>query len=155
MSRCDGILEFFLINSVQMISLVRVQEAVSSNSRVYKGKQRNKLNWKVRPFFGTNQFANAAAVLMLTYDDNQKAKKAHCRLAFSAPWIIERLPVFLLSMSAQPQWFFLSLLVGLHGSLGWQHRYYSTKCGHWRKDVLEGHAPFFLINFFCERCSHD
>ena len=50
MSRCDGILEFFLINSLQMISLVRVQEAVSSNSRVYKGKQRNKLNWKVRPF---------------------------------------------------------------------------------------------------------
>ena len=37
---------------------------------------------------------------MLTYDDNQKATKAHCRLAFSA----------------QPQRFFLPLLVGLHGS---------------------------------------
>ena len=36
---------------------------------------------------------------MLTYDDNQKATKAHCRLAFSA----------------QPQRFFLPLLVGLHG----------------------------------------
>ena len=35
-------------------------------------------------FFGANRFANAAAVLMLTYDDNQKATKAHCRLAFSA-----------------------------------------------------------------------
>ena len=37
---------------------------------------------------------------MLTYDDNQKATKAHCRLAFSA----------------QPQRFFLPLLVGQHGS---------------------------------------
>ena len=37
---------------------------------------------------------------MLTYDDNQKATKAHCRLAFSA----------------QRQRFFLPLLVGLHGS---------------------------------------
>ena len=37
---------------------------------------------------------------MLTYDDNQKATKAHCRLAFSV----------------QPQRFFLPLLVGLHGS---------------------------------------
>ena len=37
---------------------------------------------------------------MLTYDDNQKATKAHCRLAFSA----------------QPQRFFLPLLVRLHGS---------------------------------------
>ena len=37
---------------------------------------------------------------MLTYDDNQKATKAHCRLAFSA----------------QPQRFFLPLLVELHGS---------------------------------------
>ena len=36
---------------------------------------------------------------MLTYDDNQKATKAHCRLAFSTP----------------PQRFFLPLLVGLHG----------------------------------------
>ena len=37
---------------------------------------------------------------MLTYDDNQKATKAHCRLAFSA----------------QRQRFFLPLLVGLHVS---------------------------------------
>ena len=35
-----------------------------------------------------------------TYDENQKATKAQCRLAFSA----------------QPQRFFLPLLVGLHGS---------------------------------------
>ena len=50
--------------------------------------------------FGANQFANSAAVLMLTYDDNQKAMKAHCRLAFSA----------------QPQRF-LPLLVGRHASI--------------------------------------
>ena len=63
--------------------------------------QRNfKITLKSAPFFGANQSANAAAVLMLTYDDNQKATKAHCRLAFSA----------------QPQRFFLPLLVGLHGS---------------------------------------
>ena len=54
----------------------------------------------MRPFVGTKQFANAAAILMLTYDDNQKVTKANCRLAFSA----------------QPQTFFLPLLVGLHGS---------------------------------------
>ena len=36
----------------------------------------------------------------LTYDDNQKATKAHCRLA----------------LSAQPQRFLLPLLVELHGS---------------------------------------
>ena len=38
---------------------------------------------KSAPFFGANQFVNTAAVLMLTYNDNQKATKAHCRLAFS------------------------------------------------------------------------
>ena len=37
---------------------------------------------------------------MLTYDDNQKATKAHCRLAFST----------------QPKRFFIPLLVGLRGS---------------------------------------
>ena len=37
MSRCDGILEFFLINFLRMISLVRVQETVSSNSRARGG----------------------------------------------------------------------------------------------------------------------
>ena len=47
--------------------------------------QRNKLTWKVRFFFGAYQSANAAAVLMLTYDDNQKAAKAHCKLALCRP----------------------------------------------------------------------
>ena len=52
------------------------------------------------PFFDANQFENAAAVFMLTYDDNQRAQKALCRLTFST----------------QPKRFFLLLLVGLHGS---------------------------------------
>ena len=54
-------------------------------------------------FFGANQFANAAAVLMLTYDDNKKATKAHCRLAFST----------------HPQRFFLAFI----SRAEWQHRY--------------------------------
>jgi len=60
----------------------------------------------VCPFRGANQFANAAAFLNVTgstYDDNQKFTKdsliSQGRLAFSA----------------QPQRFFLPLLVGLHG----------------------------------------
>ena len=62
---------------------------------------KKKIKLKGAFFFGASQFANAAAVLMLTYDENQKAPNAHCRLAFSA----------------QPQRFFLPLLVGLHGSI--------------------------------------
>ena len=53
---------------------------------------------KSASFFGANQFANAAAVSM-SYDDNKKDTKAYCQLA----------------LSAQPQRFFLPLLVGLHG----------------------------------------
>ena len=83
------------------------------------------------PFFGANQFSNAAAVLMLTYDDNQKAMKAHCRLAFSA----------------QPQRLCLLLLVGL---LGMQHRCYSTKVGHWRKGC-SGRSRSFLLQFFLQK----
>ena len=32
----------------------------------------------------------------------------------------------------------------------WQHRYCITKVGHWRKDVLEVHAPF-CCNFFLQK----
>ena len=31
-----------------------------------------------------------------------------------------------------------------------QHRYYITKAGQWRKDVLEGHVPF-CFNFFLQK----
>ena len=81
----------------------------------------------MRPFFDTNQLANAAAVLMLTYDENQKATKAHCRLAFSA----------------QPQSFFLPLLVELHGSTDTTAR---------KSAIIECHAPFY---FFLQKCLHD
>ena len=84
---------------------------------------------KSASFFGANQFAKAAAVLMLAYDDNQKATKAHCGLAFSA----------------QPQRFFL---VGLHGST-------DTTA---RKSAIE-EKSFWKVtlpsNFFCKRCLRD
>ena len=62
--------------------------------------QRNKLNWKVRPFLAPINFQTQPLCSGSTYDDNQKPTKAHCRLAFSV----------------QPQRFFLPLLVGLNGS---------------------------------------
>ena len=62
--------------------------------------QRNKLNWKVRLFWRQSICKRSRCFFILTYDDNQKATKAHCRLPFSA----------------QSQRFFLPLLVGLHGS---------------------------------------
>ena len=91
---------------------------------------------KSASFFGANQFADAAAVLMLTNDDNQKATKAHCWLAFSA----------------QSQRFCLPLLVGLHGST-------DTTA---RKSAIEDEEQMFwkvtlpsTQNFFCKRCLHD
>ena len=68
---------------------------------------------------------------MLTYDDNQKAMKAHC----------------LLAVSAQPQRLYLLLLVGL---LGMQHRCYSTKVGHWRKGC-SGRSRSLLLQFFLQK----
>ena len=47
------------------------------------------------------------------------------------------------------------ILLAFISRAAWQHRYYSTKVGHWRKDVLEGQAPFYLINFFLQKCLHD
>ena len=38
-----------------------------------------------------------------------------------------------------------TILLAFISRAAWQHRYYSTKVGHnWRKDVLEGHAPFYF-----------
>ena len=45
------------------------------------------------------------------------------------------------------------ILLALISRPAWQHRYYSTKVGHWRKDFLEGHASFYF-NFFCKRWLH-
>ena len=63
---------------------------------------------------------------MLTYDDNQKATKAHCRLAFSA----------------QPQRFFLPLLVGLHGSTDTTWRKSSIEEKMFWKDTLSSTLIF-------------
>ena len=68
---------------------------------------------------------------MLTYDDNQKAMKAHC----------------LLAVSAQPQRLCLLLLAGL---LSMQHRCYSTKVGHWRKGC-SGRSRSLLLQFFLQK----
>ena len=64
---------------------------------------------------------------MLIYDDNQKGS----------------LSISLFHTATK-------ILLAFISRAAWQHRYYSTKVGHnWRKDVLEGHAPFYF-NFFCK-----
>ena len=43
------------------------------------------------------------------------------------------------------------ILLAFISRAAWQHRYYITKVGHWRRGVLEGHAPFqvpYTIIFF-------
>ena len=72
---------------------------------------------------------------MLTYDDNQTATKAHCRLAFSA----------------QPQRFLLPLLVELHGSTDTTERKSTIEEKMFWKVMLQ----FYLIDFFCKRRLHD
>ena len=42
------------------------------------------------------------------------------------------------------------ILLTFISQAAWQHWYYSTKVGHWRNDVLEGHAPFHF-NFFLQK----
>ena len=43
------------------------------------------------------------------------------------------------------------ILLAFISRAAWQHRYYRTKVGHnCRKDVLEGHAPFYF-NFFMQK----
>ena len=89
------------------------------------------VNWKVRPFFGANQFANAAAVLMLTY--TMTIKKPRRPMSISLFRTATKIRLAFISRAA------------------WQRRYYSTKVGQWRKDVLEGNAPFYLTNFFLQK----
>ena len=59
---------------------------------------------KSGPFFGANQFANAAAVLMLTYDDNKKSHEGS-------------LSISLFPHSHKDFFGFIS-------RAEWQHRYY-------------------------------
>ena len=53
-----------------------------------------------------------------------------------------------ISFFGRPQRFYLPLL--LISRAGWRHWYYITKVGHWRKDGLEGHAPF-CFPFFLQK----
>ena len=39
------------------------------------------------------------------------------------------------------------ILLAFISRAAWHHPCYSTKVGHWRKDVLEGHAPFYYLIF--------
>ena len=48
----------------------------------------------------------------------------------------------------RPQRFYLPLL--LISRAGWRYGYYISKVGHWRKDGLEGHAPF-CFTFFLQK----
>ena len=72
----------------------------------------------------------------LDYDGNQQVRKdsliSHCRLVFFG----------------RPQRFYLPLL--LISWAGWRYWYYISKVGHWRKDGLEGHAPF-CFTFFLQK----
>ena len=86
----------------------------------------NKLNWKLRPFLAAvNSQAASFWCCGLDYDGNQKARKdsliSHGRLAF---------------------------LHRLYYSGCWQHRYYITKVGHWRKVVLKGRDWYQGQNIF-------
>ena len=84
---------------------------------------------KSAPCFGANQSANTA-VEGSTYDDNRGHEGS-------------------LSISTATK-----ILLAFISRVAWQHRYHMTKVVHWRKDVLEGHTPFYF-NFFCKRCLHD
>ena len=50
-----------------------------------------------------------------------------------------------LAFFAQPQKFYLPFLI--ISRAGWQHLYYITKIGRWRKDGLEGNAPYCFTIF--------
>ena len=69
---------------------------------------------------------------MLTYDDNQKATKVHCRLAFST----------------QPKRFFLPLLVGVHGSTDTTARKSAIEEMMFWKVTLPSTLIFFCKIFF-------
>ena len=89
--------------------------------------QRNKLNWKERPF-GANKFPNAAAVLLL---------RAWHTITIKKPWP-RRLIVHWPFLRSQ-----MKILLVFISRAAWHHWYSITKVCHWRKNVLEGHAPLY------------
>ena len=91
--------------------------------------QRNKLNWKVRPFWRQSICKRSRC---FNIDIRWRSKSHEGSLSISLFRTATKILLAFISRAA------------------WQHRYYSTKVGHnWRKDVLEGHAPFYF-NFFCK-----
>ena len=91
--------------------------------------QRNKLNWKVRPFWRQSICKRSRC---FNVDIRWQSKSHEGSLSISLFRTATKILLAFISRAA------------------WQHRYYSTKVGHnWRKSVLEGHAPFYF-NFFCK-----
>ena len=78
---------------------------------------------KRAPFFGANQFVNATAGL----DVRSQSKSNEGSLSISLYRTATRILLAFISRAA------------------WQRRYNSRKVGHWRKDILEGQAPFYFI----------
>ena len=85
---------------------------------------------------------------------NDPKKKIKLKSApFLAPINLQTQPLFFYiegSMSITLFRTVTKIVLAFISRAAWQYRYYSTKLGHnWRKDVLEGHAPFYF-NFFCK-----
>ena len=64
-------------------------------------------------------------MLRLNYDDNQKATKLGFMLSIGLFRPATKI-----------------LLLAFFSRAAWHYRYYITKVGQWREDVLEGYAPF-------------
>ena len=91
--------------------------------------QRNRFNWKVHPFLAPICKHSCC----FNVDIRWQSKSHEGSLSISLFRTATKILLAFISRAA------------------WQHRYYSTKVGHnWRKDVLEGHAPFYF-NFFMQK----
>ena len=100
--------------------------------------QRNKLNWKLHPFLAPKMHKQLIFLvfLMLRSRLRWQSKSQEGLLDFS-----------------RSIWFFCTatkIVLVFISRAAWQHQYYITKVGHWRKDVWEGHA-LFCFNFFLQK----
>ena len=99
--------------------------------------QRNKLNWKLRPFLAAPINSQAAAFLMLRAQQRWQSKSQEGLLHLSRSISFFR---------TASNIFCLPLLVGLHA---WQQPYYITKVCPW--DVWEGHRLPSTLTFFLQK----
>ena len=88
---------------------------------------------KSAPFFGANQFAKAATFLML-------------RARLQWQWKSHEDRFLDLSLSISLFRTATKILLAFISRAAWHYRYYITKVGHRRKDLLEDHASF-CFNF--------